>query len=122
MKNEIIKYKENKFIIKIKQTIYRIVQKIWRKSKENNNKEDMTREKISNIKEKKDTINFVTNIQVDRKIINNVVEKKEFLREIDNNPEIIKKLTIGRLLILEKYYNDIIINNEKILQKLQSKA
>lgn len=118
MKNQMIKYNDN-FITKIKQIFYSFTQKIFGKNKKNIMQENIATEGISNI-EKKDKINFIEEIQVDTKKVNRVVEKSDFLKQIDGNVELLEKLSTDRLLKLEKYYGDIILKNELKLKKLQT--
>lgn len=120
MKNQMIKYNNN-LITKIKQIFYKFTQKIFGKNKENIKQEKIATEGISNI-EKKDKINFIEEIQVDTKEVNRVVEKRDFLKQIDGNVELLEKLSTDRLLKLEKYYDDIILKNELKLKKLQTEA
>lgn len=120
MKNQMIKYNDN-LITKIKQIFYRFTKKIFGKNKKNIMQENIATEGISNI-EKKDKNNFIAEIQVDTNEVNRVVEKRDFLKQIDGNVELLEKLSTDRLLKLEKYYDDIISKNELKLKKLQTEA
>ena len=58
---------------------------------------------------------FMNNIKVDSKIVDNVIERKKFLEYINGNEEALRMLSIDRLKTLSKYYDEIIKqNNEKI--------
>ena len=48
---------------------------------------------------------------------NKEIKKRAFLKEIDNNEELLNMLSIDRLKKLEKYYEEMIDNNNKILKK-----
>ena len=105
--NEIIKYKEG-FIFKIKKLLKRILNK--QEEQYNNIKKDNK----ENSEERKDK--FIDDIKFDKKTIDSVVEKKNFLKEINENEESLNMLSIERLKRLEKYYDGVIEeNNKKIL-------
>ena len=82
-------------------------------------------EKIVNeiAEEKKERqINFSDNIKIDTKAVNSVIDKKNFLEEIDGNVEALKLLSVDRLRKLEKYYDNVIEENEKKIKKLKETA
>lgn len=120
MKNQMIKYNNN-LITKIKQIFYKFTQKMFGRNFENIEQEKLSTEAISNI-EIKDKSNFIEEIKVNTKEVNKVVEKRDFLKQIDGNVELLEKLSTDRLLKLEKYYDDIILKNELKLKKLQGEA
>lgn len=64
---------------------------------------------------------FVNDIKVDPKTFNSLVEKENFLKEIENNEEILKMLSVERLQKLEKYYDNKIKENEEKIKKLKAK-
>jgi len=119
-KNQVIKY-NNGLITKIKQIFYRFTQKIFCRNVDNLEKENLTTEGISNF-ERKDKTNFIEEIQIDTTEVNKVVEKIDFLKQIDGNVEQLEKLSTDRLLKLEKYYDDIILKNGIKLKKLQTET
>ena len=57
--------------------------------------------------------NFINNLKVDAKVTNAVIEK------INGNEEALKMLSIDRLKKLEKYYNNIIEQNNKKIRNLK---
>ena len=59
-------------------------------------------------------------MKVDSADIDNVINKKNFLEEIDGNVEALKLLSVDRLRKLEKYYDGVIKENEKKIKKLKS--
>ena len=113
--NGIIKYKEN-FIIKIKIFFKRIFGK--GKVQYNN----YSQEEYTNKIEEKQQNNFINDIKLDTKIVDSVIEKKNFLEEINGNEEALNMLSIDRLKKLERYYDGIIAENEKKIRKLKETA
>ena len=63
--------------------------------------------------------NFINNLKVDAKVTNAVIEKRKFLEKINGNEETLKMLSIDRLKKLEKYYNNIIEQNNKKIRNLK---
>lgn len=116
--NGLIEYKES-FITKIRNFFKRIFGK---KDNQNSSIQEQTNINISESidEEKKD--NFITELSVDDKKINNVIEKKNFLQEIEGNEEKLNMLSIDRLQKLEKYYDSIIAENDKKIKKLKASA
>ncbi len=116
--NGLIEYKES-FITKIRNFFKRIFGK---KDNQYNSIQEQTNVNISESinDEKKDT--FITELSVDDKKINNVIEKKNFLQEIEGNEEKLNMLSIDRLQKLEKYYDSIIAENDKKIKKLKVSA
>ena len=64
----------------------------------------------------------ITDISVDDKTINNVIEKNNFLKEIEGNEEKLNMLSIDGLQKLEKYYDNIIAENDRKIKKLKATA
>ena len=62
--------------------------------------------------------NFINNLKVDAKVTNAVIEKRKFLEKINGNEETLKMLSIDRLKKREKYYNNIIEQNNKKIRNL----
>lgn len=112
--NGIIKYKEN-FITKIKKFFKKIFE-----IKEEQYK-NVQQEPVSKITEEKNEMqsNLIYNIKFDTKIVNSVVDKKNFLEEIKENKKVLNMLSIDRLKKLEKYYDSVIAENEKKIRKLK---
>ena len=105
---QLIEYKEN-FISKVRKFFKNL---FWK------NKQD-----YSSIQEIKHTNNqaisktnedrFLNDIKVDNSIVSKEIKMRNFLEEIDGNKEALNKLSIDRLRKLEKYYADVIKENEK---------
>ena len=96
-----IEYKEN-FISKVK--------KIYTRDEEQHNS---IRER--NVKEnKKKQDSFANEIKVDT-----LIKKNYFLKEIEGNEEELNMLSIDRLEKLERYYDDIIEQNNKKIKRLK---
>lgn len=97
-----IEYKEN-FISKVK--------KIFTRDEEQHNS---IRER--NVKEnKKKQDSFANEIKVDT-----LIKKNDFLKEIEGNEEELNMLSIDRLEKLERYYDDIIEQNNKKIKRLKT--
>ena len=97
-----IEYKEN-FISKVK--------KIFTRDEEQHNS---IRER--NAKEnKKNQDSFANEIKVDT-----LIKKNDFLKKIEGNEEGLNMLSIDRLEKLEKYYDDIIEQNNKKIKRLKA--
>ena len=109
---ELIEYKES-FISKVKKFIINL----FKKDKEQNN---YTSKRIINEDEKSNTndYEFINEIKVNSNEVNIVIEKREFLNEIDGNREALNLLSIDRLKKLEAYYHEIIKQNEEVIIKL----
>lgn len=118
MNNEIIKYNKNNFIIKIRKMFYNITHKIFGKNKKNIYQENTVADTASNIL-LKDKDDFIKDIQVNSKQAKKVIEKNQFLEQIEGNVEVLEKLSTDRLLKLEKYYDEIILKNDNKIKKLK---
>ena len=111
--NGLIEYKEG-FISKIK----KLFKKILGKSEEHYNY--MQQESINKLQ--KDNYlqnNIINDLKVNTKEINIVIERNNFLKRIEGNEEALKMLSIDRLKKLEKYYNNIIEQNNEKIKKLK---
>ena len=62
---------------------------------------------------------IVNDLKVDVKATNTVIDRNNFLREIEGNEGALKMLFIDRLKKLERYYSDIIEKNNKKINKLK---
>ncbi len=116
--NDMIEYKEG-FIFKIKRFFNNIFKK--------NEKQELSevQHNISN----EDTIDldkmekeFFDNIKVDSSNVTEVIDKKKFLEYIDGNVEALKMLSVDRLRKLKEYYDGVIEENNKIIEKLKKDA
>ncbi len=108
--NEMIKYKES-FIYKIKS----FFKKIFGRQKYSNIQEELV-----NKEEKKNS--FIDTLKVDEKLVDAVVERKKFLKEIEGNEKALNMLSMDRLKKLEEYYDNIIEQNNAKIKKLKDVA
>ena len=108
--NEMIKYKES-FIYKIKS----FLKKIFGRQKYSNIQEELV-----NKEEKKNS--FIDTLKVDEKLVDAVVERKKFLKEIEGNEKALNMLSMDRLKKLEEYYDNIIEQNNAKIKKLKDVA
>lgn len=113
--NGLIEYKES-FITKIKKFFI----KLFRKSDEKyNNMPNASNENINELNDEENQDKFIEELKVDSNKVNNVIEKNNFLEEIDGNEEALSMLSIDRLKKLEEYYDSVIAENEKKIKKLK---
>lgn len=113
MKNKgMIKYKES-FIYKIKS----FFKKIFGKQKYSNIQEGFVNQEV---KEKQNS--FIDTLKVNDKLVDAVVERNKFLKEIDGNEKALNMLSMDRLKKLEEYYNNIIEQNNAKIKKLKTTA
>ena len=115
---QLIVHKEN-FITKIKNFLRSLF-----KSKEEQNISVL---EIANIENKETVFNqreneFLSDIKVDNKDINNFIGRNNFLEYINGNVEALKLLSVERLRKLEEYYDNIIKENEIKIEKLKRKV
>ena len=115
--NSIVEYKES-FIMKIKN----FFKKIFGKNEEvhSTTKNNIAETEI--IKNSASQKNFFEDLKVDSADIDNVINKKNFLEEIDRNVEALKLLSVDRLRKLEKYYDGLIKKNDEKIKKLKANA
>ena len=115
--NWMVEYKEN-FITKFKNFFKKL---FWKKEKQNNvvNEEHINEIKEENVKKQND---FNNDIKLDPKLINQASEKEKFLEEIEGNEEALYMLSVERLQKLEKYYENIIEQNNETIRKLKTTA
>lgn len=109
--NGMIEYKEN-FMTRIK----KIFKKMLGKKEEQYN---YVRQEPVNKKSER-LSDFIDNIKIDTKVVDSVIDKKNFLEEIKGNEEVLNMLSIDRLKKLEKYYDSVIAENEKKIKKLKA--
>ena len=109
--NGMIEYKEN-FMTRIK----KIFKKMLGKKEEQYN---YVRQEPVNKKSER-LSDFIDNIKIDTKVVDSVIDKKNFLEEIKGNEEVLNMLSIDRLKRLEKYYDSVIAENEKKIKKLKA--
>lgn len=111
--NGLIEYKES-FIAKIRKFFRRL---FWEKEEQHNYIQEKS---VNEITEEKPS--FINDIKVDSKTVNTVIEKNNFLEEINGNEEALNMLSIDRLKKLEKYYDSIINQNNEEIKKLKATA
>ena len=109
--NGMIEYKEN-FMTRIK----KIFKKMLGKKEEQYN---YVRQEPVNKKSER-LSDFIDNIKIDTKVVDSVIDKKNFLEEIKGNEEVLNMLSIDRLKKLEKYYDSVIAENETKIKKLKA--
>lgn len=114
--NGLIEYKES-FITKIRNFFRRLFGK---KEEQHNYIQEKSVNEITEEKEEKQS--FINDIKVDSKIVDTVIEKNNFLEEINGNKEALNRLSIDRLKKLEKYYDSIIKQNNEEIKKLKATA
>ncbi len=109
--NGMIEYKEN-FMTRIK----KIFKKMLGKKEEQYNYV-----RLEPVNKKSERLSdFIDNIKIDTKVVDSVIDKKNFLEEIKGNEEVLNMLSIDRLKKLEKYYDSVIAENEKKIKKLKA--
>lgn len=114
--NGMIEYKEG-FISKIKKFFKRLFGK--QEERYNYIQEEKS---INEIKEERqeEQYSFANEIKVNKKSVDAVLEKNNFLKEIEGNEEALNMLSIDRLKKLEKYYDNIIEQNNEKIRKLKA--
>lgn len=115
--NSIVEYKES-FIMKIKN----FFKKIFGKNEEVHSTTENNITEIEIIKDSTSPKKFFEDLKVDSADIDNVINKKNFLEEIDGNVEALKLLSVDRLRKLEKYYDGVIKQNDEKIKKLKANA
>lgn len=116
--NDMIEYKEG-FIFKIK----RFFNNIFKKTKKQEVSEFQSNISDESVVDFNKVENeFFNNIKVDPSNVDKVVDKKKFLEYIDENVEALKMLSIDRLRKLKEYYDGVIEENDKIIEKLKKDA
>ncbi|MBP3800753.1 MAG: hypothetical protein J6I85_01800 [Clostridia bacterium] len=121
--NGMIEYKES-FISKIKN----FFKNLFGKKEEQNsysyqeNIDEIKQEKIEAEQHELDSNKkqFINNIRVDSNVNNKVVERKNLLKQFEGNEEALNMLSIDRLKKLEKYYADVIKQNDGKIKKLKA--
>ena len=116
--NDMIEYKES-FIFKIKSFFSNIFKK-FKKQEVSEFQPDVSNE--STVDFNKVENEFFDNIKVDPSNVNKVVDKKKFLEYIDGNVEALKMLSVDRLRKLKEYYDGVMEENNKIIEKLKKDA
>ena len=111
----LIEYKDN-IITRIKS----FFKKIFKRGQEQYNYTPKVYKEYNEKEEKRDK--YIKELKVNYDKFNKVIKKDAFLREIEKNDEVLNMLSIERLRKLELYYNNVIMENEKIIKELKSTA
>lgn len=111
---ELLEYKES-FISKLKN--------LFNSKKEKNNYivETSNLNDTKVISDEKES-GFFDDIKVDTSDIDKYMDKKNFLEYIDGNVEALKMLSVDRLEKLKEYYDSVIENNDKKIEKLKKSS
>ena len=113
--NGLIEYKES-VISKIKKTL----KKIFGKSEDQYYMQQESINKSNKDNYLKNTI--INDLKVNSETTNIMVERNNFLKRVEGNEDALKMLSIDRLKKLEKYYNNIIEQNNEKIKKLKKTA
>ena len=120
--NGMIEYKES-FISKIKN----FFKNLFGKKEEQNsysyqeNIDEIKQEKIEEEHELDSNQNqFISNIKVDSNFNKQIVERNNLLKQFEGNEEVLNMFSIDRLKKLEKYYADVIKQNDEKIKKLKA--
>lgn len=76
----------------------------------------------SKTQNEQDNMHFIEEIKINDNKIFDVAKRKEFLDEINANAEALDMLSIDRLKKLEKYYDEIIRQNDAKIKRLKESA
>ena len=114
----IIEYKES-FISKIK----KYFKNLFKNKKEENNyvAEISNPNNTKTVSDQKES-EFFNDIKVDTSDIGKYMDKKNFLEYIDGNVEALKMLSVDRLEKLKEYYDSVIENNDRKIEKLKKSS
>lgn len=112
---------ENKQLIKWKESFITKLRNLFKKLFKNNNQYIHEKENTNKISNKTDEKNFLSDIKVDSTIVDKELKKRSFLEKINGNEELLSELSIDRLRRLERYYADVIKENEKKIIKRKRK-
>ena len=112
---EMIVYKKS-FISKIKN----FFKNLFGNKKQEKNIQSFSDEKEQEVKTNEIEEKFIKEIRIGTDVSNKVTKKNDFLKEIDGNVEALNMLSIDRLKKLEKYYDDVIKQNDTIIKKLKT--
>lgn len=107
---------ENKQLVEYKEGFISKVRKFF-KNLFGKDKHDYSYAQDVNNVNKTNEDRFLNDIKVDNNIVSKEINLKKFLQEIDGNEEALNNLSIDRLRKLEKYYDNVIKENEKKIIK-----
>lgn len=112
MGSQMIKMDDKSFSYKIKLFFSKIA-KFFNKN--------IIEERLAEVSKKDNKKDFMEELKKNNAQINNINDinnKSEFLEKIDGNREMLENLSIERLEKLEKYYVEIIKQNDILIKKL----
>lgn len=115
MNNQIIKIDEESFLYKIKKFFSKI-KKIFNYKDVKKNNFDI--ESIPNFNKTEEKEYFLDELKKENNQAEYISSKDDFLEKIDGNKELLEMLSIERLEMLEKYYVELIKQNEIKIKKL----
>ena len=109
--------KSNNIIIKIKEFIYNFFSK-------NKKSVQVIQVKEENVAEKKDILkdNNIFKEEIKCEVKNEFLkekEREEFAEKITKNPNLLYELPVEKLVLLNKYYDELIFKEEQKLAKLK---
>lgn len=119
MKNEEIVVYKDSFITRIRKFFRKL---FVRRINQYNNIKKISNENINESVDDEKRDKFITELIVDDNEMNKVLKKDKFLKEIEGNVEKLNMLSIDRLKKLEKYYDNVITENEKKIKKIKVTA
>lgn len=119
----------NRSIVVYKEGIFTKIGKIIKRLFTANKNEKNINEELEQKTNEQDTIkneqinkSFLEKVKIDDSEMINVVKKKEFFDEINGNAQALNMLSIDRLEKLEKYYDEIIRQNNEKIKRLKESA
>ena len=112
MNNKLMKIEDNSFFHKIKAFIF----KLFHKQKKNSNVTAICEEKNKSNEE-----SFIDYIKIeDSSITNKNIKLKQFMNELEKNPDIVENLSDDRLDKLLGYYEKIVAEKKNKVATLKS--
>lgn len=115
----------NKEMIEYKENLISKVKRFFKNLFSNKKQVYLDKKNISNdgeqeIKTKQNESDFSKNIKINNSDIDDVYKRTVFLKEIDGNAKALNMLSVERLKALEKYYDNLIKQNEEIIKRMQN--
>lgn len=114
MKNQLISLKKHSIYNKIKNFFYKVFHGNTMNNTDHNNKD------IANNHIKKE--DFINDIKANLDI-NEVIKKvkrEEFVKELENNDKILDNLSLDKLKVIKKFYEDRVNRKKEILKKMKN--
>lgn len=115
----------NKEMIEYKENIISKLKRFFKNLFSNKKRLYLDAKNISNdgeqvIKTKQNEADFSKEIKINNSNIDDIYKRTAFLKEIDGNAKALNMLSVDRLKALEKYYDDLIKQNEEIIKRMQN--